>query len=100
MVDELISIIVPVYNAEKYIVETMESVLAQTWSGWELLLVEDASTDRSAECIENYISQRGDGRIRLLRQPDPSAGEPGGRPGPEPGAEGGRRAVYRLSGCG
>ncbi len=70
MVDELISIIVPVYNAEKYIVETMESVLAQTWSGWELLLVEDASTDRSAECIENYISQRGDGRIRLLRQPE------------------------------
>lgn len=66
---ELISIIVPVYNVEKYIVETMDCVRRQTYSDWELLLVEDGSTDRTAEIIAHYTKQTGDKRIHLLRQP-------------------------------
>lgn len=66
---ELVSIVVPVYNVEKYIVETMDCVRAQTYSDWELLLVEDGGTDGSAALIEEYIQQTRDARIRLIRQP-------------------------------
>lgn len=66
---ELISVIVPVYNVEKYIRETIECVLAQTYPHWELLLVEDGSTDRSVDVIEGIIAQRQEARIRLIRQP-------------------------------
>ncbi len=67
--DELISIIVPVYNVEKYILETLECVAAQTYPKWELLLVEDGSQDRTAEIIEQYVEEKGESRIRLIRQP-------------------------------
>ena len=66
---ELVSIIVPVYNVEKVIKETMDSVLAQTYPHWELLLVEDCSKDNSAGAIMDYIAEKGDNRIRLIRQP-------------------------------
>ena len=69
MCEELISIIVPVYNVEKYIVETMDCVRGQTFEHWELLLVEDCSTDHTVEIIENDLQQKPDDRIRLLRQP-------------------------------
>lgn len=69
MEQDLVSIIVPVYNVEKYIVETMDCVRAQTFSHWELLLVEDGSTDNSVAVIEEYVSRTGDERIRLIRQP-------------------------------
>lgn len=69
MVSELVSIIVPVYNVEKVIKETMDSVLAQTYPHWELLLVEDCSKDNSAGIIMDYIAEKGDNRIRLIRQP-------------------------------
>lgn len=67
--NELISIIVPVYNAEKFIRETMDCVMAQTYQQWELLLVEDRSSDASAEVIRRYIEEKGEPRIRMLRQP-------------------------------
>ena len=67
--DELISIIVPVYHAEKYIEETMDCVSAQTYTNWELLLVEDGGSDRTVEIIQNYVEKKGESRIRLLRQP-------------------------------
>lgn len=67
--NELISIIVPVYNAEKFIVETMDCVLAQTCPHWELLLVEDGSSDSTVELIERYVSEKQEKRIRLVRQP-------------------------------
>ncbi len=67
--DDFISIIVPVYNVEKYIEETLESVRAQTYASWELLLVEDGSSDATAARIEQYMAQTGDKRIRLLKQP-------------------------------
>lgn len=66
--DELISIIVPVYNAAKYIRETIACVEAQTYRAWELLLVEDGSGDGTPEVIEQCIRDRGDSRIRLIRQ--------------------------------
>jgi glycosyltransferase involved in cell wall biosynthesis len=50
----LISIITPVYNVEKFITETIESVLAQTYSNWELVLVDDGSTDDSTRICKEY----------------------------------------------
>lgn len=67
--DGLISVIVPVYNAEKYIMETMECVAAQTYEDWELLLVEDGSSDGTAERIRRYVEEKGEKRIRLIAQP-------------------------------
>ncbi len=65
--DGLVSIIVPVYNVKKYIVAAMESVRNQTYTEWELLLVEDGSTDGTARVIEDYLAKTGDGRIRLFK---------------------------------
>ena len=65
-----ISVIVPVYNAEKFIRETMDCVIAQTYPCWELLLVEDGSRDNSVEIIETYIRDSGEERIRLICQPE------------------------------
>ncbi len=64
MKDELVSIIVPVFNAEKFIKDTIESVLSQTYNNWELLLVNDCSTDKSESIIKPYT--KNDKRIRLL----------------------------------
>lgn len=66
---DLVSIIVPIYNVANYIEETMDCVLAQTYSDWELLLVEDCSIDGTAVLIEQYMERTGDSRIRLLSQP-------------------------------
>lgn len=68
--DELISIIVPVYNAERFIEETMSCVAAQSYPRWELLLVEDGSNDRTVSIIEEYIRKHDEKRIRLIRQPE------------------------------
>lgn len=67
--DRLVSIIVPVYNVQKYIVETIACVRAQTYSDWELLLVNDCSTDGTVQVIEEYLEYVGDERIRLIHQP-------------------------------
>ena len=60
----LISIIVPVYNARKYLGEAIESVLKQTYANFELLLINDRSTDNSKEICEKYADK--DNRIVLL----------------------------------
>lgn len=60
----LVSIIVPAYNAEQYIAETIRSVIDQTFQAWELIIVNDGSTDKTAEIICSFD----DGRIRLLEQ--------------------------------
>ena len=67
--NELISIIVPVYNVEKYIEETMGCVAAQTYPEWELLLVEDGSRDNTVEIIQGCMDGYPEGKIRLIRQP-------------------------------
>ncbi len=59
-----VSVIVPVYNAEKYLREALESVLNQTYTNFELLLINDRSTDKSKEICEEYSKK--DERIILL----------------------------------
>lgn len=64
--DSLISIIVPVYNAEKYIDNCVTSVVNQTYSKWELLLIDDGSFDSSGMICDNY--SRLNSRIRVVHQ--------------------------------
>ena len=52
---ELISVIMPFYQSEKYICEAIESVCSQTYPNWELLLVDDGSQDRSAELVRSFL---------------------------------------------
>lgn len=66
--DELVSIIIPVYCAEEYIKDTLESVRKQTYSNWELLLVADGEQDSTVPVIEEYIQKTEEGRIRLFVQ--------------------------------
>lgn len=64
----LISVILPVYNGEKYLRESIESVLRQTYRDWELILVDDGSTDGTRAIAETYARQ--DGRIRYEKNPE------------------------------
>lgn len=63
---DLVSIIIPNYNSELTIVETIESVRNQTYSEWELLIVDDGSTDGSENIIKPFISSR----IHYIKRPD------------------------------
>lgn len=67
-----ISVIVPVYNAEPFLRECADSLLAQTFRDVEFIFVDDGSTDRSAEILAEY--QQKDDRIRVLRQQNQYAG--------------------------
>ena len=66
MNDQLISLITPMYNGTKYISQTIDSVLNQTYEHWEMIIVDDGSKDNSAKIVENYSLK--DERIRLIRQ--------------------------------
>ena len=61
-----ISVIIPCYNCEKYVAECLDSVLAQTFEDWEAIVVNDGSTDGSAEILEKY--QEKDSRIKVIAQ--------------------------------
>ena len=61
-----ISVIVPVYNVEKYLTECVESVLAQTFTDFELLLIDDGSKDSSGVICDEYAAK--DNRIRVLHK--------------------------------
>lgn len=61
----MISIITPSYNSSNYIAKTIESVINQSYAGWELIIVDDCSIDNSVEIINSYIIQ--DSRIRLIQ---------------------------------
>jgi len=63
MESPLVSIIVPTYNVEKYIAQTIESVLSQTFTDWELVITDDCSKDSTTKIIENFALK--DGRIKL-----------------------------------
>jgi teichuronic acid biosynthesis glycosyltransferase TuaG len=67
-----ISIVVPVFNASVYISETLESVISQTFTDWEMWLVDDSSTDNSAELISNFCER--DKRFNLIRLKKNSGG--------------------------
>ena len=61
-----ISVIVPVYKAELYLSKCIDSILAQTFTNFELLLINDGSPDRSGDICEEYALQ--DKRIRIFHQ--------------------------------
>lgn len=65
----LISIIMPMHNSAAFVGEAIESVLAQSYSEWELIIVDDESTDASVSIVEAYAQK--DSRIRLFRNPKP-----------------------------
>ena len=67
--DKKVSIIVPVYNVEKFITRTIDSVRSQTYEDWELLLVMDGCTDGTLQVIEQYCDRAKDERIRVIHQP-------------------------------
>ncbi|MCG3714138.1 glycosyltransferase [Arcobacter lacus] len=62
---ELVSIITPLYNSEKYILDTIDSVLKQTYKKWEMIIIDDASPDNSNKLVEEYL--RKDNRIKLIK---------------------------------
>ena len=63
MISPLVSIIVPTYNVEKYISQTLESILSQTFKDWELVITDDCSTDSTVELIKQFAVK--DERIKL-----------------------------------
>lgn len=65
MKDNLVSIITPVYNAERFINNTIDSVINQEHKNWEMILVDDCSTDNSEKIIREYIKK--DNRIKYIK---------------------------------
>lgn len=63
-----ISIIVPAYNVERWLQRCVDSILAQTHSNWELILIDDGSTDATGEIIDRYAER--DSRIMAVHQPN------------------------------
>ena len=62
---ELVSIITPTFNAEKYIRDTLQSVLNQSYQNWEMILIDDASTDQTIEIINDFAEK--DVRFKLFK---------------------------------
>lgn len=65
---ELISVFMPVYNGEKYLSKTIDSLLSQTLRNFEVVCVNDCSTDASEQILQDYA--RRDSRVRLLKTPE------------------------------
>lgn len=72
-IENLVSIVIPVHNAQATICQAIDSVLEQSYKNWELLVVNDCSTDNSVFIIEEYIKK--DKRIKILHT-DRSFGKP------------------------
>lgn len=64
MLSNLVSIITANYNSERFIEYTIESIISQTYQNWELIIVDDCSTDKSVAIINDYI--KNDTRIKLI----------------------------------
>lgn len=62
--NDLVSVIMPSYNTARYISETIESVLTQTYTNWELIIVDDCSTDNTDEVVKPFLS---DDRIKYMK---------------------------------
>ena len=62
--DKLVSIIIPVYNASRFLEETINSIQEQTYSNWEAIFIDDCSSDNSYDIIKQY--QKNDKRIKVI----------------------------------
>lgn len=62
----IVTVIVPIYNAEKYLCDCVDSILIQTFSDFELLLIDDGSTDTSGQICDEYAKK--DSRIRVFHK--------------------------------
>lgn len=67
-----ISVIIPVYNSERYVGKCIESVQAQTYTDWQMILVDDGSKDKSLEVCQRYADQ--DNRISVIHQENAGPG--------------------------
>lgn len=67
---EMISIVIPLYNKEKSISSTLQSVLAQTYADYEVVIVNDGSTDKSLDAVNEFVSRLeiGDWRLKIVSQ--------------------------------
>jgi teichuronic acid biosynthesis glycosyltransferase TuaG len=63
--NDLVSIITPAYNSEKFIADTILSVQSQTHSNWEMIIVDDCSSDKTVTIVQNFM--KNDSRIRLIQ---------------------------------
>ena len=63
--NELVSIITPSFNSERFITETIQSVLNQTYKNWEMIIVDDCSTDKTEEIIHHFMEE--DSRIHFVK---------------------------------
>ena len=63
--NSLVSVITPMHNSGRYILDTIESVKNQTYKNWEMIIIDDCSTDNSVELVKKYIQS--DERIKLIR---------------------------------
>ena len=67
MQNRLISIIIPIFNRASLLSETLDSILAQTYSHWECIIVDDGSTDNTQDVIDRYLKL--DSRFRCFSRP-------------------------------
>ena len=58
MIQEKIDIIIPMYNAEKTIVATLQSVINQSYHNWRIIVIDDGSTDNSSSIVKKYKDDR------------------------------------------
>lgn len=65
-----VTIITPLYNSEQFISKTIESVIAQTYPDWEMIIIDDCSNDKSSEIVKSYIES--DDRIKYFKTTFPS----------------------------
>lgn len=68
MKNTLISIIIPVYNTEKYLAKCLNSILCQTYNDWEAILVDDGSKDESGKICDDYATK--DNRFKVIHKPN------------------------------
>ena len=69
----LVPVIIPMYNVEKYIADTLNSILGQTFKNFEVIVVDDCSTDNSSKIVESFIPKF-DGRLKLIHMKKKAGG--------------------------